>query len=325
MEGLIFTVSDGRAHYGVSQNGSLVYATGIETSPHRTLAWVTRDGRVDPLPVPEHGFEHPRLSPNGNYIALTIRGEGDTDIWLYDLRSAALSRFTTEAGEDESPVWTPDSLSLTFSASRVGKPRQTLISPIDRSRPEEQLFSSPRHQHLGGWTPDGQTLVSEEVEESWTLYQSRRGGTGAPLATTPFQEQGVTVSPDGKWIAYSSNESGPPQIFVQAFPGPGAKIQISTDGGTEARWSPVGNELFYRNGDKMMVVSYTASPGFSSGPPKALFTLKMSRMGWPQANYDVSRDGKRFLVVQGQEDQLPTELQLITNWFETLTTLVPQR
>jgi eukaryotic-like serine/threonine-protein kinase len=325
VDGLIFTASDGRAHYAVSQNGSLVYAAGIETTPHRTLAWVSRDGKVDPLPVPEHGFEHPRLSPNGNYIALTIRGEGDTDIWLYDLRSAALSRFTTGAGEDESPVWTPDSLSLTFSASRAGKPRQTLISPIDRSRPEEELFSSTRHQHLGGWTPDGQTLVSEEVDESWTLYVSRRGGTGTPLATTPFQEQGVTVSRDGKWIAYSSNESGPPQVFVQAFPGPGARLQISTDGGTEARWSPASNELFYRNGDKMMMVTYTTTPQFTASPPKPLFTLKMARMGWAQANYDVSRDGKRFLVVQGDEDQLPTELQLITNWFEELKGLTPKR
>ena len=318
LEGLIFTGTDGRAQYGFSQNGSLVYAAGIETAPNRTLVWVTRDGKVEPLPLPERGFEHPRLSPNEHYIALTIRGEGDTDIWLYDITRATLSRFTVETGEDESAVWTPDSLYLTFSSSRTGKPRQTLTRPIDGSRPEEELFSVPRHQHLGGWTPDGQTLVSEEVDESWTIYTSRRGGTGAPLFISPFQEQGVTLSVDGKWIAYSSNESGVTQVFVRAFPGPGATLQVSTDGGTEPRWSRAGNELFYRNGDKMMVVSFQTTPQFLPSTPKPLFTLKMARMGWPQANYDVSRDGKRFLVVQGEEDQLPTELQVITNWFQTL-------
>jgi Tol biopolymer transport system component len=325
VDGVQSNGTDGRAHFSFSSNGTLVFLANVATSANRALAWVDRDGSVQPLPTPQRGFEHPRISPDGRYIALTIRGEGDPDIWLYDIARAALSRFTFEPGEDESPVWTPDSRYVTFSSSRIGKPRQTLWRPVDGSRPEEEIFSSDRHQHLGGWTPDGQTLVSEEVGESWSIYTARRGEQGKAWNVTPFQEQGVVPSPDGRWLAYSSNESGPSQVYVQSFPGPGGKVQVSVDGGGEPRWSPKTRELFYRNGDKMMVVAYETTPQFTPAPPKVLFTLKTSRMGWAQANYDVSPDGKRFLVITGDDELLPTSLNVLTNWFADLRTVGPTR
>ena len=236
-----------------------------------------------------------------------------------------MSRFTFESGEDESPVWTPDSKYLTFSSSRAGKQRQTLWRPVDGSRPEEQIFSSARHQHLAGWTPDGQTLISEEVDDSWSIYTNRRGGQGTAWSPTPFQEQGVTVSPDGKWLAYGSNESGPSQVYVQAFPGPGEKVQVSSDGGGEPRWSPVTNELFYRNGDKMMVVTFQTTPQFTPSAPRLLFELKTSRMSWAQANYDVAPDGKRFLMLQGEDEVLPRELRIVANWIDDVKALAPRQ
>ena len=112
-------------------------------------------------------------------------------------------------------------------------------------------------------------------------------------------------------------------VYVQAFPGPVGKSQISTGGGTEPRWSPKGDELFYRNGDRMMAVSVTTQPAFSAGAPRVLFEGRFARLGWAQANYDVSPDGRRFLMIQGDDPALPTSLRLITNWFTELASRAP--
>ena len=137
------------------------------------------------------------------------------------------------------------------------------------------------------------------------------------MLQTPFQEIAAQLSPDGKWIVYSSNESGPSQIFAQAFPGGGSRVQISTEGGSEPRWARSGREIFYRHGDQMMAVPIDFTPTLRPGAPRLLFEGQFTRIGWGQANYDVAADG-RFLMIKGQEQVAPTVVRLVVNWFEEL-------
>jgi serine/threonine-protein kinase len=145
-----------------------------------------------------------------------------------------------------------------------------------------------------------------------------------PLVRTPFNEGSPTLSPDGRWLAYSSDASGRYEIYVQPYPGPGGRSQISTQGGTEPVWSRNGRELFFRSGDKMMVVAIETRSGFSAGKPKTLFQGLYQPTPILEANYDVAPDGSRFLMIKpGGEEQGPTQVNVALNWFEELKRLVP--
>ena len=307
--------NDGRSQFAVSPTGTLVYATGT-TVGKRALVWVTRAGLAQPIDVPLHAYEHPRISPDGRHVALTLRDD-DADVWVLELARRTLTRLTFERGEDESPIWTPDGKRITFSASRIGKPRQTIARAFDGSGAEETLFTTPEHQHLGSWSPSGQ-LVTDEAAANWGIF------AGPPdekqrrvFLNERFSEQGSRLSPDGRWLAYTSNESSRTEVYVQAFPGPGGKWQISTEGGNEPQWSRDGRELYYRNGDRMMVVTIETQPAFRASAPRVLFEGRYARIGWPQANYDVAADG-RFLMIRGDEQTLPTTLRAVLNWSEEL-------
>jgi eukaryotic-like serine/threonine-protein kinase len=325
IEGVMMNDGDGRTSFAASQTGLAAYVPATTQHDRRTLVWVRSDGRAEALPVGERAFEHPRISPDGRYVALTVREE-DPDIWVLNLARGTLTRLTFERGEDESPVWTPDSARVTFAASR-GSKRETRWRAADGSTPEDVLFETPRHQHLAGWTPDGQTLISEESGASgWDFWTSGLADrTSKPLIQNGFAHAGAAISPNGRWLAYSSNEGGPLQVYVQAYPGPGGRFQISSDGGAEPRWSRDGRTLYYRHSQRMMAVPVETDAVFSAGTPRTLFEGDYARIGWNQANYDVSPDGKSFLMIKGSVQGLPREIAVIGNWFDELATLVPVR
>jgi eukaryotic-like serine/threonine-protein kinase len=307
--------NDGRSQFAVSRTGTLVYATGTSAAK-RTLVWVTRSGVAQAIDVPPHTYEHPRISPDGRHVALTLRDD-DPDVWVLELARRMLTRLTFEPGEDESPIWTPDGKRIAFSASRIGKPRQTIAKAFDGSGAEEILFATPQHQHLGSWSPGGQ-LVTDEGGANWGIV------AGPPqekqrrvFLNERFSEQGARLSPSGQWLAYTSNESSRTEIYVQGFPGPAGKWQISTEGGIEPQWSRDGRELYYRQADKMLAVTIETQPAFRASAPRLLFEGRYARMGWPQANYDVAADG-RFLMIRGDEQALPTTLRAVLNWSEEL-------
>jgi eukaryotic-like serine/threonine-protein kinase len=316
--------SDGRAHYGVSTTGTLAYVKRWAESNARKLVWVARDGKVQPAGIEGRPFEHPRISPDGTRVALTVR-DATIDVWTADLARHALTRITFDPNEDESPVWTPDGLRITYAATRAGQPRATYWKPADNSGPEERIATSTTHQHLSGWTPDGKTLISEEIDTTFGLYTFTRGEQGLKtLPQTPFAESAAEISPDGKWILYTSNESGRAEVYAQAFPGPGGRVAISVDGGGEARWSRDGREIFYRQGDRMMAVPVAYKPQLSPGTARMLFEGRYARIGWASANYDVSKDG-RFLMIVGEESALPAQFNLVTGWTDELRRLAPPR
>jgi dipeptidyl aminopeptidase/acylaminoacyl peptidase len=197
----------------------------------------------------------------------------------------------------------------------------------DGSGGRERLTTSATQQSPSSWSPDGQRLAFTNVSPTTgrdIMVLSLADRKAQPFLTTPFVEGAPEFSPDGRWLAYTSDESSRFEVYVQPYPGPGGKWQISTEGGTEPKWNPNGRELSYRNGSKMMVVEIATQPGFSAGTPRMLFEKAYVLTPVPQTfqYYDVSRDGQRFLMVK-EGQSVPTSINVVLNWVEDMKRRVP--
>jgi eukaryotic-like serine/threonine-protein kinase len=304
----------GRAAFAVSQDGVLAYRSGPTNA--QQLVWVDRKGAEQPLPSPPHTYRNPRLSPDGQRVSVTIDELGSQE-WLLDIGRDTLTRLTFEGRYNGGTAWTPDSKRITFGSDRAGQ-RNLFWQLADGSGGAERLGTSDRQQVAGSWSPDGQTLAFEETG----------GATGfdisifhladrkvRPFLQTQFSEIGPRFSPDGHWLAYAADESGHYEVYVQPYPGPGGKWQISTGGGTEPVWARNG-ELFYRNGEKVMIVETTTRPTFSAGNPKVLFEGSYA-IYQSTPDYDVTPDGQRFLFLKAV-GQAQSEISVVVNWTEEL-------
>jgi eukaryotic-like serine/threonine-protein kinase len=310
------------AQYSVSATGSLVYVPGSAQASQSKLVWVSRNGAEQPLPAPARDYGQPRVSPDGRRVALASGGQ----IWLYDLARDTLTRFTFEGGLNGVPAWTPDGKRIAFSSDRGGS-LNLFWQMADGSGGLERLTTSERVQAPSSWSPNGQLLSFAEFDPRPTIWVLRLSDRKAqPFLQTTANELTPQFSPDGRWMAYVSNESGRNEIYVQPYPGPGGKWQISTDGGMEPVWNRNGRELFYRSGDKMMAVDVTAQPSFVAGKPKMLFEgHHVSDTSVPFPEFDVSPDGQRFLMLKpvAQEQAAATQINVVLNWSEELKRLAP--
>jgi eukaryotic-like serine/threonine-protein kinase len=326
VEGVFQSQVSGAAEYDLSATGSLVYVSGGTHAAQHRLLWVSRTGVEEPLAAPAHSYVAPRLSPDGRQVAVGIQ-EGDTQVWLYDLTRETLTRFTFEGDVNSSPAWTPDGKRIAFTSTKDG-PLNIFWQLADGSGGLEKLNTSENAQVPMSWSPDGKLLAFLEVNQAtaYDIWVLRLGDRKAqPFLRTPFSEAVPRFSPDGRWLAYISNESGHYEIYVQPYPGPGGKRQISTEGGTEPVWNPNGRELFYRSGDKMMAVDVTTQPSFAAGKPRMLFEGRYEPAPLTNPNYAVSADGQRFLMLKTAEqaEEAPTQINVVLNWFEELKRLVP--
>ncbi len=315
----------GLANFTHAVDGSLIYMPG-ELEFEGTLVWVYRNGVVEPLPAPPRAYITPRLSPDGKRLATIVAGAAglwDTgDIWVYDTERGTSTRLTF-TGDNRYPCWTPDAKRIAFASSRNGV-QNIFWKAANETSEVEQLTTGELNRRHPDISPDGKLLAFHEyhplrIQDIWV--QPLDGERKAqPLLQTPFAEAVARFSPDGRWLAYVSDESGRNEIYVMSYPGPGGRWQISTTGGSGPVWARNGRELFYANGDQMMAVDITADEDFTAGNPKLLFEDRGMPLG-AAANYDVSLDGERFVMVQPQP--AGRQLNVVLNWFEELKRLVP--
>ena len=328
VEGVLQSPVSGAAQYSISATGSLVYVLGGVQSNQSKLVWVSRSGAEQPLAAPARAYRGPRVSPDGRRVAVTIQ-EQESQVWLYDLSRETLTRLTFGGNVNNNPSWTPDGKRIAFESSNEG-PLNIFWQLADGSGGLERLTTSEYVHVPHSWSPDGQLLAFIEYTPTtgYDIWLLRMGDHKAqPFLRTPFNESVPRFSPDGRWLAYISDESGRYEIYVQPYPGPGGKWQISTEGGTEPAWNPNGRELFYRSGDKMMAVDITTQPGFAAGKPRMLFEGRYRPTPVTSPNYDVSSDGQRFLMLKPSEQAqaAPTQINVVLNWFEELKRRVPPK
>ena len=327
VEGVLQSASNGNAQYSLSGTGSLVYVSGGLQSNLTKLVWVNRTATEQPLLAPAHNYVYPRLSPDGHRVAVAIAEEQGAQVWLYDLQER-LTRFTFDGVANNVPNWAPDGKHIAFLSNKEDGDN-VFWQLADGRGGLERLTTSEFLQAPLSFSPDGDLLTFIEANpktgyDIWVLHVSDR--KAQPFIRTPFNESVPQFSPlDGRWMAYVSNESGHNEIYMQAYPGPGGKWQISTDGGTEPVWNRNGRELFYRMGTKMMAVDIATQPGFSAGKPRTLFEGPYLPTPATFPNYDVSLDGQRFLMLKPAEQTqaAATQINVVLNWFEELKRRVP--
>ena len=328
VDNVMMSNNTGAAHYVISQHGDLAYVPGGVEGGNRTLVWVDRSGKTEPLPLKPASYLYPRLAPDGRSVALEIEGPNH-DFYFYDFARTVLSKVTTD-GMSHNPVWSPDGKQLAYRSWAAGGMTMWLMN-ADRSGNPRRLDPKGTRQSPVTFSPDGKFLSFDQNDpqtsaDAWLMPLD--GGEARVISHSKFGEGSAKFSPDGHWVAYSSDESGKLEVYVQPFPGLGPKIQISNAGGSDPMWRRMGGELYYREGDKMMVVSVaTSGSELKASAPRMLFkgnyyegTGASCEMGGPSAaNYDVTPDGQRFLMVRDDSKAgFGTSAIVVLNWAEEL-------
>jgi eukaryotic-like serine/threonine-protein kinase len=316
-----------------ASNGTLAYLSGITLAAltQRTLVWVDRQGREEPLAAPPRAYLQPRLSPDGTRVAVSSADE-EQDLLVWDLSRATLTRLTFDPGLDQAPLWTSDSQRLLFSSARAGPGQMLYVQPADGTGSATRLIESGNPQFATSISPDGTHVLVYETTQ--TRGRDLRLLTLGPtprvesLLETQFDERGGVISPDGSWLAYESNSSGRYEIYVRPFPAVGDGLwQVSTAGGVQPLWAPRGRELFYvaPDGALMGVSGEVRGASWSSGGPARLLEGRYFTGGGSVIRqYDVTADGQRFLMIKDRSANADSSPQIIVvqNWLEELKRLV---
>jgi serine/threonine-protein kinase len=331
VEGVLTDPLVGLLEFHVSADGSLVYVAGANFGETQSLVWVDREGREEAINAPNRAYTSPRISPDGTKVALNLRDE-ENDIWIWDFARNTLTRLTFDPGLDRYPVWSPDGRQIAFSSSRDKSRGNLFWQTADGTGTVERLAASDDLQVFPtAFSPDGTrllVLLASGSRDGADIAVVQPGGEAraVPLLATMFGERYGEVSPDGRWLAYNSNESGRDEVYVRPFPDVDTgRWQVSTGGGSQPLWARNGRELFFRNGATLMAVPLQVGQTFAAGNPAVVFERSYAT---PQGGrtYDVSPDGRRFLMIkEGTADDVASRARiiLVQNWLEELKRLVP--
>jgi eukaryotic-like serine/threonine-protein kinase len=327
----VLTTPAGAADIAVAANGSLVYVPGVtRNGGQQTIMLVDRQGHASPLPgLPLDSYRDVRVSPDGASLALATQ----QDIWTYDFARATLSRLTTDAGEDRSPIWTPNGQRIIFTSRRAGY-QELFWRPADGTGRDERLLTGATDLidlQANGWSADGRQLLFAEVPPSHHCAIGQvpidRPSDAKPLLKNASCSWFATISPNGKWMAYESDISGQSEIYIERYPELGNRQQISTAGGNIPLWSRNGRELFFSGlgGRQMFAVQVQGGTTLAIGSPKLLFEFPMdvTLSGRP---YDINPGGQ-FLIIRSRQGDAgsgtASNLIVVQNWFEELKRLRP--
>jgi Tol biopolymer transport system component len=318
----------GTGDYAFSDTGVLVYSEAI--TPNGTVfAWADRKGALRALPNQVNRLRGTgRLSPDGRRIADAITTGKDRDIWVTDVTRGTPTRLTF-GGNSDFPAWAPDGSRVFYGAANNGKFGVYSVAVDGSSKPQLVIETAARPRPLS-LTPDGRTLLysqsgPDRVTRVMVLNLAAEGAARQPhpLRETATSDREAELSPDGKWVAFASVETGTSEIYVMPFPGPGAKVRVSTASGATPRWTRGGRELLYWLGGagnlSLMSVSVGSGPTFAPGPPQELFRLSLG------TTWDPAPDGDRFLVEVLSTEQTGSVIATVTNWFDELRVRAPAK
>jgi Tol biopolymer transport system component len=328
-------------YYAISNAGTLAYIpeTSGGATTKRTLLWVNREGKEEPLSAAPNAYMNFRISPDGKRVALFIQSAPRTSIWIWDIARETMTRLTFNDDADNcDPIWTLDGKRIVYTSSPksvfLGK-GDIFWKAADGTGEAEKLASSPdRALFPRSWSRDGKNLVVWEFTPSPMqigigIISMEGDPVRKPLLQEKYLQKDPMISPDGRWIAYASNESGKYEVYVRPFPEVNkGKWQVSTSGGNTPLWSPDSRELYYHIGDAAMAVPVETESAFKPGTPTVLFRniTSLSSTGVDMTNdtyWDISPDGKHFLMVKEAVAEAPRKINIVVNWFEELKQRIP--
>jgi eukaryotic-like serine/threonine-protein kinase len=307
-----------------------VYADGPPlASPRSVVVQLDRRENEKPLPLPVADYHAPRLSPDGKTLAIGKCDGPSCKLVLYDLQRQVLNPFTSEPGRFFNPVWSPDGRQLAYSGFAVGAPT-LYVKNADGSGPARRLTNAPTEvretaEFPNSWSADGRTIAyivvhrltgGQPSRDVWLVSPGEKA-PARPWLETQFAESAASFSPDGRWMAYVSDESGRKEVYVRPFSGTGGRIKVSSEGGVEPVWTRGGRELFFRNGKQFLSVEIQFEPGLAAGAPHILFSSDFSPGGREDApfEYAVSSDGNVIYATRAVPEPEPERrLAIVTNW-----------
>jgi serine/threonine-protein kinase len=327
LEGVTSNSITGGAQFSVSDTGSLVYLPGQMKGAGIPLEWLNHDGTTSPLRLTPANWFNPRFSPDGRRLALEIL-DGNSDIWIYEWARDTLTRLTSDPGQDGHPVWTPDGRRIVFASTRGDKSTPNLYwQRADGTGEAQRLTESTNAQVPGSWHPSGKFVAFDENFKVMILpidgneASGWKPGTPYPFSDGSFKATDPMFSPDGRWLAYMSEEAGTIDVFVRPFPGPGGKWRISSGSGLTPTWSRTGHELFYGVNGQIMVVAFSADgETFRAEKPRLWSTARYQTRG-PGRMFDLHPNGQRFALASYAQSPIGTKLDkvvFILNFFDEL-------
>jgi len=317
----------GASEFSLSASGALVYLPGGVLGAARSLVWVDRHGREEPVGAPPRMYAYSRISPDGSRVALELRDQ-ERDLWIWDFARHALTRLTSDPALDMGAVWTTGGRRVIFTSQRLESPNHLFWQSADGTGTAERLTESGATAM--SILPDGTLLVVRRGRLGLLRIDGTKPTNGGiprqiePLVGTPFEVVRASLSPDGRWLAYESRAETP-QIYVRPFPNvDDGSWQISTDGGRQPVWARRGDELFYRDVTGAMVsVPVRTSPTFSADRPTMLFNRPYLAAGTAGWNYDVASDGRFLMIKDAEADRASASLVVVLNWADELRRIVP--
>ncbi len=337
IEGVAANATNAGAQFSFSDLGTLAFLPGQTAAPDLSLVWMDKDGNTEPLRALAGDSGEPSFSPDGRRLAIGLRQGTQWDVWIYEWERDTMSRLTSTPGDDVDPMWTPDGQRIAFASTRADKTtRNVYWQRADGTREAERLTESKNMQSPSSWHPSGKLLafLERSPQTNWDLMILNLEGDGdsgwkpgkpMPFLNSAFIEAEAAFSPDGRWLAYVSNESGRPEVYVRPFPGAGSTVLVSTGGGRNPRWSRNLRELFYQAESTLMVAVYTVvGDSFRTEKPRRWSPGRVLARSLSNRTFDLHPDGRRFAVLKAADEPAEAKrdkIVLVQSFFQELRRL----